>query len=189
MVDSNTFALNTWDVTDYVDSEENNVWFSHGDDEYVSVTNAILIVERGGGVDEDFDTHSPANPYPSIMGIHNGTIRPSHDISVSKMYTYPCSGTGGHTEYLKIWNETTGDCAEAHWDGYVGDYHNISLNRTLTLKEGVIYNYTIRTGSYPQIIREHEYKNATGGTITCTKFVDANGKEHNDWIPAIRLWG
>ncbi|MHC1600449.1 MAG: DUF3344 domain-containing protein, partial [Candidatus Methanospirareceae archaeon] len=47
MVDTDTFALNTWDVTDYVDSEENNVWFSRGDDDYVSVTNAILVVEIG----------------------------------------------------------------------------------------------------------------------------------------------
>ena len=46
IVDSNTFALNTWDVTDYVESGDNNVWFSQGDDDYVSVTNAILIVER-----------------------------------------------------------------------------------------------------------------------------------------------
>jgi hypothetical protein len=29
-----------------VESEENNVWFSQGDDLYISVTNAILIVER-----------------------------------------------------------------------------------------------------------------------------------------------
>jgi len=47
MVDSNTFEFNSWDVTDYVESEENNVWFSRGDDDYVSITNAILVVERG----------------------------------------------------------------------------------------------------------------------------------------------
>lgn len=49
------------------------------------------------------------------------------------------------------------------------------------------YNYTIRTGSYPQIIHEPSF-NATGGIITCTSFEDANGKVHTDWIPAIRLW-
>ena len=26
------------------------------------------------------------------------------------------------------------------------------------------------------------------GEITCTKFIDANGKKYNDWISAIRLW-
>jgi hypothetical protein len=27
-----------------------------------------------------------------------------------------------------------------------------------------------------------------GGTITCTKFTDANGKTYNNWIPAIKLF-
>jgi hypothetical protein len=29
--------------------------------------------------------------------------------------------------------------------------------------------------------------NATGGKITCTEFVDANGKRYDNWIQAIRL--
>jgi len=49
------------------------------------------------------------------------------------------------------------------------------------------YNYTIRTGSYPQIIHEPSF-NATGGKITCTDFEDANGKTYTDWIPAIKLY-
>lgn len=44
--------------------------------------------------------------YPSISGTHNGTIKPSQTITVSKLYTYPCSGTGGHSEYARIWNST-----------------------------------------------------------------------------------
>ncbi|MGB7532338.1 MAG: NosD domain-containing protein [Halobacteriota archaeon] len=134
-----------------------------------------------------FDTGASANPYPSIFGTHNGTIKPNVTIEVSKLYTYPCAGTGGHTEYAMIWNKTIGECAVAEWDGYIGDYHNISFNKTLTLEEGVIYNYTIQTGSYPQIIHETTF-NATGGTITCDKFIDANGKIYTDWIPVIMLW-
>ena len=134
-----------------------------------------------------FDTGKPVNPYPSISGMHNGTIKPNQTITVNKLYTYSCIGTGGHTEYAMIWNKTIGECAVAEWNGYIGDYHNISFNKTLTLEEGVIYNYTIRTGSYPQIIHESPF-NATGGEITCTKFTDANGKEYNDWIPAIKLF-
>ena len=134
-----------------------------------------------------FDTGSPANPYPSIFGTHNGTITVDQNITVDRMYTYPCQSTGGHTELVKIWNETTGDCAEAHWDGYIGDYHNISFNRTLVLKKGVIYNYTIRTGSYPQIHHTHELT-TDNGTIRCTEFVDANGRLYKNWIPAIKLW-
>ncbi|MCD6456278.1 MAG: hypothetical protein J7K81_05775 [Methanophagales archaeon] len=129
-----------------------------------------------------FDTGS--GTYPSIMGIHTGTIIPSHDVNVSKMYTYPCMGTGGHSEYVKFWNESWN--ITANWRSYQGDWHNISFNNSFTLREGEPYNYTIRTGSYPQIIHEKEF-NATGGTITCIEFVDANGKVYNDWTPAIRL--
>jgi hypothetical protein len=134
-----------------------------------------------------FDTGAPITPYPSISGTHNGTITPNKTISVNYLYTYPCTGTGGHTEFAKIWNETEGVCAIANWGGYQGDYHNISFNTTLTLKEGVVYNYTIRTGSYPQIIHETPF-NATGGTITCDKFIDANGRIYYDWIPTIKLY-
>jgi len=48
-----------------------------------------------------FDTGT--GTYPSIFGTHNGTITPSHDVLADKMYTYPCSGTGGHSEYVRIW--------------------------------------------------------------------------------------
>jgi hypothetical protein len=132
-----------------------------------------------------FDTGLPANPYPSIAGIHNGTITPNQTIIVHKLYTYPCPGTGGYSEYIKIWN-TSWDGIEAHWDGYRGDWHNITFNESFTLYAGTTYNYIIRTGSYPQIIHEREF-NATGGTISCTSFEDANGNVYTDWIPAIRL--
>jgi hypothetical protein len=68
------------------------------------------------------------------------------------MYTYPCPGTGGHTEYLKIWNSTTGWNVTATWNGYKDDWHNLSFNTSFTLYANETYNYTIRTGSYPQII-------------------------------------
>jgi len=124
--------------------------------------------------------------YPSIFGTHYGEIIPDQNVTVNTIYTYPCTGTGGHTKSAVIWNETTGDCAVAEWDGYIGDYHNLSFNLTLTLQEGIIYSYIIKTGSYPQIIHA-PYKHVNGGNITCTEFVDANGKVYHDWIPAIRL--
>ncbi|MBE0516141.1 MAG: S8 family serine peptidase [Methanophagales archaeon] len=132
-----------------------------------------------------FDTGSPANPFPSISGIHNGTITPSCNLRVSKLYTYPSPGTGGHTEYIRIWNSTGWD-KTATWTGYASDWHNLSFDESFTLLENETYNYTIITGSYPQIIHEPTF-NAPGGTITCTEFVDANGVVYADWIPAIRL--
>jgi len=133
------------------------------------------------------DTGLPENPYPSISGIHNGTIIPSHDINVSKLYTYPCEGTGGHTEYIRIYNES-GTIAEANWTGYKGDWHNITFNRPVVLLANRTYSYTIRTGSYPQIIHRQNHTTLDGSLITCTKFTDANGRVYYDWIPAIRLY-
>ena len=119
------------------------------------------------------------------MGIHNGTIKPYQTITVSKLYTYPCVGTGGHSEYMKLWNNS-GWNVTGKWDGYSGDWHNISFNNSFILKEGETYNYTIRTDSYPQIYHIDNLS-TPAGFITCSEFVDANGKTYIDWIPAIRL--
>jgi hypothetical protein len=131
-----------------------------------------------------FDTGD--GTYPSISGTHNGTITPDQRITVSKLYTYPCPGTGGHIDYIKIWNNS-GWNVTANWNGYVGDWHNISFSESFTLERDQTYNYTIITGSYPQIIHEHS-KEVTGGTITCTQFTDSNGRTYDNWIPAIKLY-
>jgi len=134
-----------------------------------------------------FDTGSPSTPYPSIMGNHTGTIKPKHTIIATKLYTYPCLGTGGHTEYARICNKTWNSTAT--WEGYAGDWHNITFDKTVVLLANETYNYTIRTGSYPQIIHTDEWEAERGmGIINCTSFVDANGKVYNDWIPAIKLF-
>jgi parallel beta-helix repeat protein len=132
-----------------------------------------------------FDTDSPANPYPSIFGTHNGTITPNQTITVSKLYTYSCAGTGGHTNYARIWNNSSLD-VNASWEGYVGDWHNISFSEPFTLVANETYNYTIKTGSYPQIHHTPALP-TTNGWINCTLFTDVNGKSYTNWIPAIRL--
>ena len=131
------------------------------------------------------DTGSPKYPYPSICGTHHGTIKPNKTIAVCKLYTYPCAGTGGHAEYVKLWNNS-GWSVSARWDGYGGDWHNICFDESFTLQAGVEYNYTIVTGSYPQIHHKKELK-MDNGIITCTQFIDINRKEHKDGIPAIKL--
>ncbi|NMX22070.1 hypothetical protein C5S30_06495 [ANME-1 cluster archaeon GoMg4] len=123
--------------------------------------------------------------YPSISGTHNGTIKLTQTITVNKLYTYSCPGTGGHTEYARIWNNT-GLNATATWKGYVGDWHNISFYPSFTLIANETYNYTILTGSYPQIHHTPTLPTANGW-INCTDFTDANGRVYDNWIPAIRL--
>ncbi|MCK4732886.1 MAG: DUF3160 domain-containing protein, partial [Methanophagales archaeon] len=136
------------------------------------------------------DTGIPANPYPSISGIHNGTLTPEVTIhNVSKLYIYPCPGTGGHTEHIAFYNSTTDTLiTEGYWNGYTDDdRHNLSFS-AFTMYAGNTYKFSIRTGSYPQIIHNQTFTNAYG-KINCTEFIDANGRSHNDWIPALRLSG
>jgi len=144
-----------------------------------------LIKVKGAPTEPIFDTEPSENPYPSIMGNHMGIIKPNHTIIATKLYTYPCPGTGGHTEYAEIRNATWN--ATATWKGYAGDWHNITFSKSFTLEAGKTYNYTIITGSYPQI-HHNSTLIVSDGEITCTEFIDANGKVCNDWIPAIKLW-
>ena len=132
-----------------------------------------------------FDTGRPENPYPSISGKFVGTIKTNKKIIATKLYTYACEGTGGHTEHALICNKTW--CAYAEWDGYKGDWMNISFNRTVILMPYEIYNITLITGSYPQIHHTLSLK-TENGWINCTEFTDANGNKYDDWIPAIMLW-
>jgi len=133
-----------------------------------------------------FDTGEPDNPYPSVCGTHEGTITADQTITVRKLYTYPCPGTGGHAEHVKFWNASW-DGAEGHGDGhYTGDWHNISFGE-FVLYKAETYNYTICTGSYPQIIHTPTLTNGYG-TITSTIFTDTNGRVYKDRIPAIKLF-
>jgi len=150
------------------------------DDGATNATSRAITVSEG----LVFDTGT--GTYPSIAGTHTGTITTNVTITVSKLYTYPCAGTGGHTEHVIITNNTGVIIAEADWDGYQVDGHNITFDGSFTLVANETYNYSIRTGSYPQIIHA-DSKTVTGGTITCTSFVDTNGNDYEDWIPAIRL--
>ena len=132
-----------------------------------------------------FDTGRPENPYPSISGKFVGTIRTNTTIIATKLYTYACEGTGGHTEHALIWNKTW--CAYTEWEGYKEDWMNISFNRTVVLMPHGTYNITIVTGSYPQIHHTSSLK-TENGWINCTEFIDANGNKYDDRIPAIMLW-
>jgi hypothetical protein len=152
------------------------------------MTGIDVIINRTLGPEPTvnvFDTGAPDNPYPSIAGTHNGTLKPNVTINVTTLYTYQCAGTGGHTEYAKIYNDSW-NIETLPWTGYNGDWYNITFNETFTLLANETYYYTIRTGSYPQI---HHTKAllTTNGWLNCTEFTDVNGKVYKDWIPAIKL--
>ena len=178
-------GVNATDVTGYLNTSDNVVIQGDGGD-CMMPSNAFLVISYQTPTPISFDTGSSEKPYPSISGTHNGTITPKYDITVNRMYTYPCSGTGGHSEYIEIWN-ATGWTVNASWNGYKDDWHNISFDIPFTLEAGETYKYTIKTGSYPQIHHGGELE-VDNGIIRCTKFTDANGKIYYNWIPAIKLY-
>ncbi len=129
-----------------------------------------------------FDTGGGS--YPSIAGTHSGTLRLNQSMLVSRLYTYPCPGSGGHAKYVHIYGNGVDE--NATWDGYAGDWQRITFAEPFSLQGGKTYTYELRTGSYPQIIHNASTM-VTGGLITCSSFVDGNGNTRVDWIPAIRL--
>ena len=126
--------------------------------------------------------------YNDAVGSYLGVTNAQEDtITLQKMYTYSCPGTGGHSEYAAFYDLNGTKLGEGRWNGYqVADCQYITFDAPFTLELGKTYNYTIITGSYPQIIHKQTHA-ADNGTITCTEFTDANGNTYNDWIPAIRL--
>ena len=174
-------GVNVTDVTSHLRASDNVV--GQGDDgDCMMPSNAFLVVEYTLPFDTGPGTH------PSIRGTHEGTITLNHTMRVSRMYTYPCFKTDGHSEFVAFYNSTTGEeIANGTWIGtYLGPYQWINFDKPFTLYKDITYNYTIVTGSYPQIIHEHELT-TSDGKITCTKFTDANGQIYYDWIPAIKL--
>jgi parallel beta-helix repeat protein len=130
-----------------------------------------------------FDTGEGS--YPSISGTFTGTITPSRNLTLNTLYTYSCTGTGGHTKSIELY-EYSFLRATGMWSGYQGDWRNITFTKVALLKDHE-YRYIIVTGSYPQVVHA-ESKNVTGGKITYTDFVDINGKQHENWMPAIKLY-
>ncbi len=165
---SNYSAIYIANMPEYAGGEEDKQFLYNA-----IVYKALTIFDTGMG------------SYPSIMGTHNGTIVLNHNLTVHSLYTYPSSGTGGHSEYASFYYPNGSLVANGSWSGYQGDWHNITFI-PFTLESGITYNYTIITGSYPQIIHNSSYSNLAG-TITNSEFIDANGRHYTGWIPAIRL--
>ncbi len=174
-MDSATYALSSTvgQIIGYSESSNYRVgagyWYGT-----VSTTTSKIEFDTGPGT------------YPSISGTYNGTFTPTQTVTVSKLYTYPCAGTGGHSEYVLFWkgSETV---AEGSWAGYQeAEWSYIKFSESVTMTANEQYSFSIRTGSYPQVIHSPALTNANG-TINCTEFVDVNGKSYNDWIPALRL--
>ncbi|MHC1623598.1 MAG: hypothetical protein ACXQTR_03300, partial [Candidatus Methanospirareceae archaeon] len=118
--------------------------------------------------------------YPSIPGEHKGNFTPKKDMEIEKVYTCPCAGTGGHSEFIKFRYPNGTEIGNASWTGYKGDWHNITFDEPVELAGNQTYNYIIKTGSYPQIIHSDKVE-TDDGILTCEEFTDVNGKKYKDW--------
>ncbi len=151
-----------------------------------------MLLERGYAEimyipPSEFNPYEWIAEYPSINGTFRGTIKRDYDLTIHRVFTPSCPGTGGHSEKITFYHPDGTELANATWNGYFsGDYHWIEFEEPSKLKKNVNYTYEIRTGSYPKYIHNHTLK-TSGEEITCLKFVDANGKEYDNWIPAIKL--
>ena len=141
----------------------------------VDVQDETIIFDTGPGT------------YPSIPGEHQGNFTPKMPMNISKVYTYSCPGTGGHTEKIIFFYQNGTEIGNSSWDGYKGDWHNLTFDKHVELKGNELYKYLIKTGSYPQIVHKQNLTNSEG-TITSTEFTDANGRKYNNWIPAVKLF-
>jgi len=148
---------------------------------FITVDGRIRVIPTS------FDTTCDSCSYPSIPGVHEGTITPSVTITnISKLFTYSCPGTCGHSEEITLWNDTWNITARR--DKSESDWYVIEFPYSFSLIAKHTYHYSIRTGSYPLIIHRHTFTNSYG-TINCTSFRDVNGNVYDDWIPAIKLGG
>ena len=148
---------------------------------FITVDGRIRVIPTS------FDTTCDSCSYPSIPGVHEGTITPSVTITnISKLFTYSCPGTCGHSEEITLWNDTWN--ITASWDKSESDWYVIEFPHSFSLIANHTYHYSIRTGSYPLIIHRRTFTNLYG-TINCTSFRDVNGNVYDDWIPAIKLEG
>jgi len=135
-----------------------------------------------------FDTGADGASYPSIPGEHKGNFTPRKDIKIEKVYTCSCPGTGGHSEFIEFFYPNGTSLGNASWNGYKGDWHNITFDEPIELEGNQTYNYILKTGSYPQIIHSDRVE-TPDGIITCHEFIDVNGRKHKNWIPAIKFFG
>ncbi|KAF5430955.1 Serine protease, subtilase family [Candidatus Methanophagaceae archaeon] len=128
---STEIGINETNVTSYLNATDNEAGLRSSEDD-MEASNTFLVLEY-----TSFDTGEQENPYPSIAGIHNGSIILNHTIIVNKLFTYSCPGTGGHSEYVAFYNTTTGaEIANGTWDSNSADWHTITFKKTFRATSG-----------------------------------------------------
>ena len=83
----------------------------------------------------EFNPYEWKADYPGIFGTFEGTIKRFYDMSVHRVFTPSCPGTGGHSEFI-VFNYPDGaELANATWNGYSnGDYYWIEFDEPFLKK-------------------------------------------------------
>jgi hypothetical protein len=97
---------------------------------------AILVVQVASGIvlgsnpldsgivdvqDETIIYDTGPGTYPSIHSEHHGNFTHRIQMNISKICTYPCPGTGGHTEKITFFYQNGTEIGNSSWNGYKGD--------------------------------------------------------------------
>ena len=103
---------------------------------FITVDGRIRVIPAS------FDTTCDSCSYPSIPGVHEGTITPSVTITnISRLFTYPCPGTCGHSEEITLWNDTWNITARRYKSE--SDWYIIEFPHSFSLMANHTYHYSI----------------------------------------------
>ncbi len=89
-VDSNNFELKSWSVTGYVAAAGNNAWYSRGEDSYVNVANAVLVLENEEEEEEEptvrVSTDKPEYSPGDVMNVSLEICNPTEEVETFEWY-------------------------------------------------------------------------------------------------------
>ncbi|MCK4399311.1 MAG: DUF3344 domain-containing protein [Methanophagales archaeon] len=95
MITHSTIDIHTWDVSGYVVSSGNLVWYGRGEDPFVNICNAILVLEKAAlfdpwryDINED-RTIEKSEVIGAIQDYFDGKITKEQVIEVIKLYYLP----------------------------------------------------------------------------------------------------
>ena len=79
-----------WDFGDgdVTNTTKETINHSYSEAGIYEVTLTVIDNDKAKSPTAIFDTGTSANPYPSIMGTHKGTIKSNHTVIATKLYTY-----------------------------------------------------------------------------------------------------
>jgi len=174
MVDSNTFELNSWDVTDYVASSENNVWYTRGEDEYVNVATTILVLERESAEKPDllimaingYHYETSCSPWFNLVNEVDVTVKNTGDADAEAFYVSLSARVKDEGEYEIIGKQEVSSL-------------EADSSTELQFEWTPIGDDCLKDCTFTDTSREYELK----AVADCDSAIDECDETNNDFIP------